>query len=153
MQLILGLLQVDMNSMDYSGGGSAGGGIAGAIFGLIYLAVIIAMIAGMWKTFAKANEPGWAAIIPIYNLVVLLKIVGRPVWWVVLYLLGIIPIVGGLVVIVVSFIVNIDLAKSFGKGAGFGVGLALLPFVFYPMLGFGDAQYSGPSASGATAAA
>ncbi|HRG16690.1 MAG TPA: DUF5684 domain-containing protein, partial [Pseudomonadota bacterium] len=77
---------------------------------------------------------------PIYNIIVLLQIVGRPVWWIVLM---IIPIVS----IVVAIIVSIDMAKSFGKGTGFGIGLALLGFIFYPILGFGDAKYQGPAAA------
>lgn len=118
--------------------GDAGGG--GLILLLLYLAVIVLTIAGMWKTFAKANQPGWAAIIPIYNFYVMLKIAGRPAWWLVLFL---IPIVN----FVIPFIVSIDIAKSFGKGVGFGLGLALLSFIFYPLLGFGDDQYQGPSAA------
>ena len=105
---------------------------------VIYLAVVVLMIAGMWKAFTKADKPGWAAIIPIYNFIVILEIVGRPLWWIILL---IIPIVS----IVVMIIVSIDMAKSFGKGTGFGVGLALLSFVFYPILGFGDASYAEPS--------
>ena len=104
----------------------------------IMLVVAVPIIAGMWKTFVKAGKPGWAAIIPIYNVVVMLEIVGRPIWWIILML---IPCVG----IVVQIIIYIDLAKSFGKGSGFGVGLALLPFIFLPILGFGDARYLGPS--------
>ena len=113
------------------GGGSAVGGI---IFLVIELAILAVVVAGIWKTFAKAGQPGWAAIVPIYNLYVMLTIVGRPIWWILLYF---IPCVG----IIMAFIVAIDMAKAFGKGAGFGIGLALLPFIFYPMLGFGDAQY------------
>jgi len=108
-----------------------------AVVWIIYIAVIIIAIAGMWKAFEKAGQPGWAVIIPIYNIIVLLKIVGRPVWWIVLYL---IPLVN----FVISIIVSIDLAKSYGKGTGYGVGLLFLPFIFYPMLGFGSAQYVGP---------
>ena len=111
-----------------------------AIFWIIYLAVIVLVLAGMWKMFAKAGKPGWAAIVPIYNAVVMLEIVGRPIWWILLLL---IPCVS----VVFAFIVAIDLAKSFGKGAGFGIGLALLGFIFIPILGFGDAKYIGPSAS------
>lgn len=119
---------------------NSGAGIAGAFFMIIWLAVIVAMIASMWKVFAKAGQPGWAAIIPIYNLYILLKITGRPVWWIILFL---IPIVS----IIAAIITMIDLAKSFGKGAGFGLGLAFLGFIFFPILGFGDAQYQGPSAT------
>ncbi len=105
---------------------------------LIQLAIIILIIASFWKVFTKAGKPGWAAIVPIYNIIVMLQIVGRPWWWILLML---IPIVG----LVIAIIVSIDMAKSFGKGTGFGIGLALLFFIFYPILGFGGAKYQGPS--------
>jgi hypothetical protein len=111
---------------------------------IIQLVIIIAMLAGMWQVFTKAGKPGWACLVPIYNVIVLLQIVGRPLWWIVLL---IIPIVS----LIVGIIVMIDFAKSFGKGGGFVVGLILLPFVFYPILGFGDAQYKGPAAAPAAA--
>lgn len=110
-----------------SGGGGA--------FGLIIELVLIALfVVGMWKTFVKAGKPGWASLIPIYNLVVLLEIAGRPLWWIILY---IIPIVN----IIIAIVVGVDVAKNFGKGTGFGVGLAILGFIFYPILGFSDAVY------------
>ncbi|WP_262175975.1 DUF5684 domain-containing protein [Haloarcula laminariae] len=119
--------------------------MAGAIFGLIffglYALVIVAIIGGMWKTFAKAGEPGWGALIPIYNTYLLLKIAGRPGWWLVLYL---IPVINFIIVILVS----IDIADNFGKGVGYGIGIAFLPFLFYPLLGFGDATYKGSSTGG-----
>ena len=102
------------------------------VFALVWLALVVLMIAALWKVFAKAGEPGWAAIIPIYNYVVLDRIAGRPVWWIILWLF-----IGPIPWIVVSF----DLAKRFGKGAGFAIGLILLPFIFYPMLAWGDATY------------
>ena len=108
----------------------------GIVFWICYAAVIILWIAGLWKVFEKAGEPGWAAIIPIYNTIVLLKIAGRPIWWIILLL---IPLVNLIILIMVS----IDVAKRFGKGTGFGLGLAFLPFIFYPVLGFGDARYTG----------
>ncbi|QNM96151.1 DUF5684 domain-containing protein [Chitinimonas koreensis] len=103
---------------------------------LIQLAIIVAVIAGLWKVFEKAGKPGWAALIPIYNLIVLLQIAGKPIWWIVLCL---IPLVN----IVIAFIVGIEIAKRFGQSALFGVGLTLLGFIFYPILGFGDARYQG----------
>lgn len=120
--------------MQYEGGDTAPGaiGIVGMIF---WLAVAVLMIASMWKVFAKAGEPGWAAIVPIYNCLVWLKIAGRPLWWIVLFL---IPGVN----LVILILASIDFAKRFGKGAGFGIGLAFLGFIFYPILAFGDAQYS-----------
>ena len=110
--------------------------------GIIYLAIVVAVIAGWWQIFTKAGEAGWKAIIPIYNVIVILKIVGRETWWVILML---IPIVSFIVWIVVA----IDLAKSFGRGTGFGVGLALLSPIFSLMLGFGSDTYKGPAAKAA----
>ena len=101
---------------------------------LVWLAIVVAVIAGIWKVFTKAGKPGWGAIIPIYNVILLLEIAGRPIWWIILFF---IPLVN----IVVGIIVPIDVAKNFGKGTGFGLGLAFLGFIFYPILGFSDAQY------------
>ena len=112
------------------------GAIIGLLFVAIYLAIVVVIIAGVWKVFVKAGQPGWAAIIPIYNLIVLLQVAGKPLWWFFLFL---IPIVNLDMLILVS----IAVAEKFGKGAGFGVGLALLGFIFYPILGFGSAQYQG----------
>lgn len=107
------------------------------IFGvIIYLVILVVLIAGYWKVYEKAGEPGWACIVPIYNIYVLLKITGKPGWWLLLML---IPLVN----LVISVIVNIELAKRFGKSDGYGIGLAFLPIIFYPMLGFGDAMYQG----------
>lgn len=117
-----------------------------AIVWVIYIAFIALIIASLWKVFTKAGEPGWAAIVPIYNLVVMMKIVGRPVWWLLLFF---IPCVG----IIPAIILNIDLAKSFGKGVGFGLGLSFLGFIFMPILAFGDAQYQGPAAATGTGGA
>ena len=103
---------------------------------IIYLILAVIAIAGMWKAFEKAGHPGWAAIIPFYNIYILTKIGGKPGWWVLLFL---IPLVN----IIIAIILYIEVAKRFGKGAGFGVGLALLGFIFWPILGFGDAQYIG----------
>ncbi len=111
-----------------------GNGIGAAIFLLVYLGVIIIAIAGFWRTLEKAGQPGWACIVPIYNLIVLLRIADKPVWWLILMF---IPFVN----IIVSIIVFISIAEHFGKGAGFGLGLAFLGFIFFPILGFGDAQY------------
>jgi hypothetical protein len=104
------------------------------------IAFYVIAVAGMWMTFVKAGHPGWAAIIPIYNIYILLKIAERPIWWLILYF---IPFVN----IVASIIVSIDVAKKFAKGTGFGIGLALLPIIFYLILGFGSARYQGRPAS------
>jgi Family of unknown function (DUF5684) len=102
----------------------------------------IVEIIGLWMVFVKAGERGWKAIIPFYNLYILCKITGRPGWWVIL---AIIPFVN-LVWIVFSLLISLDLARDFGKGGGFGVGLWLLGFIFYPILGFGSATYAPPQA-------
>jgi len=104
------------------------------IVALIPLAIIVVMVASLWVTFTKAGKPGWGAIIPIYNVILLLQIAGRPIWWILLFL---IPLVN----CVIAIIVAIDIAKNFGKGTGFGIGLAFLGIIFYPILAFGDAQY------------
>jgi hypothetical protein len=109
-----------------------------AVLVFFSLAIPLLVVAGLWLVFVKAGEAGVQAIIPIWNIVVLLRIIGRPWWWVILY-----PI--PLVAIVVAAVMAQDLAKSFGKGVGFGVGLWLLGFIFIPVLGFGSATYQGPA--------
>lgn len=105
---------------------------------LIGLVIAVFMVIALWKIYVKAGEPGWACLIPIYNIIVLMKIIGKPAWWIILFF---IPIAN----FVISIIVYLELAKVFGKGAGFGVGMLLLPFVFFPILGFGDATYTAPT--------
>ena len=113
----------------------SGGGASAIIFAVIYLGIMVFMIASLWKMFVKAGQPGWAAIVPIYNLIVLVKVAQRPMWYLALVL---IPFVGGLVF---SILLSLGIAKSFGKSGGFAAGLIFLPFVFYPMLGFGSATW------------
>jgi hypothetical protein len=126
-----------LGQVEYSASGQ--GQAPGPLFWIFWLAFTILMIAACWKVFTKASQPGWASIIPIYNWYVLCKIVGRPGWWVILLL---IPFVN----FIVGIVLCIDLAKSFGKGVGFGIGLILLSVIFFPILGFGSAQYQGPTA-------
>lgn len=109
---------------------------------LVGLAIMVVIIAAMWKVFTKAGKAGWMVLIPIVNVYVLLKIAGRPGWWLILL---IIPLVN----LIISILVSMDIAKSFGKGAGFGLGLAFLGPIFYPILGFGSATYRGPAAAAA----
>lgn len=99
----------------------------------------VIMIIAMWRVFEKAGRPGWAAIIPIYNIYVLLKVAGWSGWW----LLALcVPLVN----VLVSIFITYDLAKAFGKGFGYFLGLWFLSFIFLPVLGFGGAQYQGRSA-------
>lgn len=104
---------------------------------VIWLLFVILIIASMWKVFTKAGRQGWEAIIPIYNAYVLLKIAGKPGWWLLLYF---IPLVN---IIFLIWTYNM-VSKSFGKDEGFTIGLVLLGIIFWPILGFGPAIYQGP---------
>ncbi len=105
---------------------------------VIYLALIVFMIVTMWKIFTKAGKPGWACLVPIYNIIVMLEIAGKPGWW---FLLFFIPFVNFIIMILVM----IGIAEHFGKGGGYVVGMIFLPIVFYPILAFGNAQYQAPA--------
>jgi hypothetical protein len=100
----------------------------------VQLGLLLLLLASWWRIFEKAGKPGWAAIVPIYNALVALKIAGKPMWWLVLM---IIPLVG----LVVGLIVLAAIAKRFGKGFGFVLGMLFVPPIFYPLLAWGDAQY------------
>lgn len=101
---------------------------------LICFAIIAVVIVGMWKVFEKADEPGWAPFIPLYNTWVMIRISNNP-WW--FFVLMFVP----LIQLYPSIKVQYDIGKQFGQGVGFGIGLILFPFIFYPILGFGDYQY------------
>ena len=103
---------------------------------VLYLGVVIFMLASMWRVFEKAGQPGWAAIVPIYNVYIMLLVAGKPGWWLLLML---IPFVN----IVIEIMVFVGIAEKFGKSGGYAVGLLFLPFIFFPMLGFGSATYTG----------
>ena len=106
-----------------------------------YLAVVILAIAGLWKMFEKGGQAGWKAIIPIYNYIVLLELIGRPIWWVILLF---VPVVD----IVIWFIMCLDTAKSYSRGTGTAIGLFFLAPIFFIVLGFSsDAEYKGPVAA------
>lgn len=104
---------------------------------IVLLIISVFVIAAYWVMFGKAGKPGWAAIVPVYNGMVMAEIAGRPSWHGIML---IIPFVN----IVFAFLIVIDIAKSFGKSTGFGVGMVLLSVVFVPMLAFGSAKYEGP---------
>jgi hypothetical protein len=101
---------------------------------IIYVAICLLSVFGLALTFAKAGKRSWGAFIPIYNVIILLQIARRPLWWIILSL---VPVVNVIVLVVVS----VDIARAFGKGPGFGWGLAFLGFIFFPILGFGGASY------------
>jgi len=101
---------------------------------IIFIALLILEIYAYWRVFEKAGQPGWAAIVPIYNMVVMARVAGKPGWWAILLF---IPLVN----IVIMAIISGRIAKNFGYGLGFAIGLFLLSFIFYPILGYGGAQY------------
>ncbi len=113
--------------------------IAGIVLAILVafaigLVLIGLIIAGQWKIYQKAGYPGWTAIVPFYNCVIQLRMTNRPLWWVVLLF---VPIVN----IVLFVLMTRRTAGVFGKGTGFTLGLIFLPFIFYPILGFGKASY------------
>lgn len=136
-------VQFDVDDLDSLAGDPNAEVAAGlfAAFGVVWLVslvISIIVIAGMWKIYTKAGKPGWAAIIPVYNLIVLFEITGKPIWWIIFFL---IPVVNFIAPLIVMIIVYISLAERFGRGVGTAAGLFCLPFIFVPMLGFGSASY------------
>ena len=126
------LMMVALQEQTYEG--------PGPLFWVLYLAFVVAILAAFWRVFTKAGEPGWAILVPFYNVIVLLKIVGRPWWWLIL---AMIPFVN----FIFAIIINMDLAKSFGKGVGFAIGLILLAPIFINDIGVRRRSVSGPSRS------
>ena len=133
--------------------------VAGIIIGLLFVASLVAIgvnrlrmpytvalvivglvFAGGWQMFEKAGKPGWAFIVPFYNFYCLCEIAGKPGWWVLFILIP--P-----VFFILGIIVWLEVAKNFGKGTGFALGLIFLGFIFIPILGFGDVVYQGATAS------
>ncbi|MFN9196760.1 MAG: DUF5684 domain-containing protein [Planctomycetaceae bacterium] len=111
--------------------GAAALGLGMLLFNLL---VVVGVLVGMWKVFVKANKPGWAALVPIYNLFVLAEVGGKPSWWAILLF---VPLVN----LIVFVVICMGVAKNFGKNELYGIGLALLGFIFFPLLGFGNARY------------
>lgn len=120
---------------------------AGFIF--LMLAIVIFLIVATWKMYEKANKPGWAAIVPIYNIIVLFEIIGYKWYYIFLTLIGIIPIIGTAAAILFNISYSIKLAKSFGQEVGFGIGLWLLNPIFVSIIAFSkDINYVGPAVNG-----
>ena len=115
-------------------------GLISAYFGVTILIVLVFIIAS-WRLFSKAGKPGWAIIIPFYNLYIYTQIIQRPGWWILLYFSIAIPAVGALALVFLSIVDQLRLAKVFGRSAGFGVGLILLGWIFFPILAFSGSQY------------
>lgn len=118
---------------------SAGGMV---VYMILMLAISVFAIVSMWKVFKKAGKEGWAALIPIYNLVVLFQISGidpKKLLWFLL------PFIGQIIVFVYLIMAYINLAKAFGKSSGFAAGLIFLNVIFMGILAFDDSVYSGTS--------
>ena len=126
------------------------------LIGLLVLVFYVLFVIAHWKIFTKAGQRGWASIIPILNIFVLVKLVKRPMWWAVLITIGlivggapsdaaaVIQVVTGLFAILAAILLIItffDLAKAFGHGVGFGLGLVFLSVIFALILGFGSSTY------------
>lgn len=107
------------------------------VYYLFFLAFMVLVLVGYWKIFTKAGKPGWACLIPFYSQYCQFEIAWGNGW---LFLLTLIPCVNFVVMIIYS----IKLAKAFGQGTGFGLGLFFLSPIFSLILGFGNAQYIGP---------
>ena len=116
--------------------GSSAGGVGGGFFSLLYIAFYVLAFIGLWKMFVKAGHPGWGAIIPFYNLYLLLKVARRPGWWLILFF---IPLVN----IIIWLVVALDVSRNFGHGAGYGILLWIFPYIMFIVLGWGTDQYRG----------
>jgi len=128
----------DLSSREPGTAAAFAWGLFAGIF-LISAVIFIGILAIQWVLFTKCNRPGWHGIVPIYNMWALCEICGKPGWW---GLLSFIPRLGMLALLVVWPILSLELAKRFGKGTGFAIGIILLPPIFLAILAFGDAQYS-----------
>ena len=123
-------------------------GVMSGMYFALFIAFYVLVIIAQWKIFTKAGEAGWKSLIPIYNVVVLYKIIGLSPWLLLIYLASIIPVVGYIAILVLSIISMVKLGQAFGKGAGFIVGLVFLAPIFQMILGFGSAEYVGPQVNG-----
>jgi hypothetical protein len=112
-------------------------------FGMVLLAGYVVCLIGMWKVFTKAGQPGWAVLIPIYNVIVLLRVAGLPWYWVFAVFLPIIPVLGVLAYMVLAVMCLHRISTRFGQGVGFTIGLTLLSPIFFLILGFGSSKYVG----------
>jgi hypothetical protein len=147
------------NSVNFEADPEASAALGGAlgfaagvflVFALFSLLLYLLIVASAAKLLSKAGESWWKALIPIYSNLVFLRVIKRPTWWIVFYIVPwmawIIPeamIVSVLILpfLVVAIINSFDLAKAFGRGPGFAIGIILLPLIFLPILAFGNSKY------------
>lgn len=120
-----------------------------AYLGIFVLAIIAFMIIINWKLFVKAGKPGWASIVPIYNMVVLFEIIGYKWYYVFVLFASAIPVIGSVVVLLFTISYSIKLAKAFGQTTAFGIGLCFLNPIFTAIIAFSnDIKYIGPTVNG-----
>jgi hypothetical protein len=120
--------------------GMEGLAVIGPVAGIIALVIAVFFVVCWWKIFTKAGQPGWAILIPFYNIYVMLKIAGKPGWWLVLFF---VPLVN----FVIMILMIVGIAQSFGKGTGFILGLIFLTIIFIPILAFGESKYVGATST------
>lgn len=127
-----------------------GMGVAFTMFLVLFIsAICVFFIICQWKLFEKAGKPGWASLIPIYNYVMLLEVIGLKWYYIFVTFLSFIPMVGGIIIILFNVIVSIKLSKSFGKDVAFGIGIAFLNVIFYGIIAFDKSiNYIGPTCNG-----
>lgn len=129
----------DVSPYESAGGAAVLAGF-GLTFFLFFFGIIIFYTVCNWKIFEKAGKPGWACLVPIYGTIIMLEIVGKPWWYIFMFM---IPIYGWFIL---PIMVTHDLSKSFGKDIGFTLGLLFLAFIFIPILAFSsDIRYIGPA--------
>jgi hypothetical protein len=112
-----------------------GMGMFGGFFFLICSLILILILVSLWKIFVKARKPGWAALVPVYNVVIMLEMAGMPTWYIFLMFIPLVNLVIGLMILV-------NLTKAFGKSMGFILGMIFLPLIFYPILAFDKSEYT-----------
>ena len=133
----------NMTDAGYAALGGVVGAFAGMMMGIVFISICIGVltIIANWRLFSKAGQAGWKSIIPIYNLVILFRVAGVSPWWILGYFAAWVPFVGWILSVGVSIYVMVKLAKAFGKGDGFAVGLILLNTIFIMILAFGSSEY------------
>ncbi|HEY4928471.1 MAG TPA: DUF5684 domain-containing protein [Acidimicrobiales bacterium] len=134
---------------------AATSGAGGGLFLVLLVFFYVLFALPVWGTYQKASpqgDPAWAAFVPVYNFIVLLRVAGRSKNWAWFLLLVFIPYLGSIALFVISIFILNDISKSFGHEAGFTVGLVLLPVIFWFILWLGKSTYLGPKGPAAMAA-
>lgn len=118
----------------------AGGALIFVI--LLSIAVCAFYIITYWKVYQKANQPGWGCIIPVYNMILYLKIAKLSPWLIFIFAAAMIPKAGEFIVAAFQLYITYCVGRAFNKSIGFIIGMMLLPFIFFPILAFGDSKYA-----------